>query len=196
MSLINDILDLATIEAGYMTLETEPINIREMLQGVMTLTRERARNQSLDLTLRCPSTIGTIDADERRLKQALFNLISNAIKFTPPGGSIQLAARRSNGDLELSVADTGIGIPSEDQERVFDKFERAAPQAPQSGAGLGLSLVKSLIELHGGTVTIESTPGSGTTVRCRLPASGPPPGNREPILAELRPAAPSSQPDQ
>jgi signal transduction histidine kinase len=100
----------------------------------------------------------------------LFNLISNAIKFTPPGGSIRVEASRSDGDLELTVADTGIGIPSKDQARVFDKFERASPQTPQSGAGLGLSLVKSLVELHGGAVTIESEPGAGTTVRCRLPA--------------------------
>ncbi len=170
LSLINDILDLATIEAGYMNLETEPVDVRAMLQAVMTLTRERARNQNLDLSLRCQSSIGTIDADERRLKQALFNLISNSIKFTPSGGSIRVEARREAGDLVLAVSDTGVGIPTEDQTRIFDKFERGSPQTPQSGAGLGLSLVKSLIELHGGTVAMQSTPGTGTTVRCRLPA--------------------------
>jgi signal transduction histidine kinase len=173
LSLINDILDLATVEAGYMTLETRPVDIGEMLQSVLTFTRERARNQDLDLSLHCPKTIGTIEADERRLKQALFNLISNAIKFTPPGGSIRLEAeretKRHGGDLVLSVSDTGVGIPMADQERVFEKFERGDPQLYQSGAGLGLSLVKSLIELHGGTVTIESGPDKGTTVRCRLP---------------------------
>ena len=173
LSLINDILDLATIEAGYMTLETEPVDVQAMLQAVMTLTRERARNQELDLSLRCPGGIGTIAADERRLKQALFNLISNAIKFTPPGGSIRVEARREPGELVLVVADTGVGIPTADQARIFDKFERGNPQAPQSGAGLGLSLVKSLIELHGGTVVMESAPGSGTTVECHLPDRAP-----------------------
>ena len=174
MSLINDILDLATIEAGYMALETGPIDIRAMLQAVITLTRERARNRDLALTLRCPREIGTIEADERRLKQALFNLISNAIKFTPAGGSIRLEARRSSGELILAVTDTGVGIPPADQERVFEKFERGDPQARESGAGLGLSLVKSLIELHGGSVKIESRPSAGTTISCHLPAAIPP----------------------
>jgi signal transduction histidine kinase len=178
MSLINDILDLATIEAGYMALEPAPVEIRAMLQAIMTLTRERARNRDLTLTLRCPRDIGTIEADERRLKQALFNLISNAIKFTPSGGAIRLEARRHGDELILAVTDTGVGIPAVDQERVFEKFERGDPQARESGAGLGLSLVKSLIELHGGTVSIASTPKSGTTISCHLPT---------------RPAAPSEE---
>ncbi|HEU0218861.1 MAG TPA: ATP-binding protein [Stellaceae bacterium] len=176
MSLINDILDLATIKAGYMTLETGEVDIHDMLESVLTLTRERARNQNLDLSFHCPDDIGSIAADDRRLRQALFNLISNAIKFTPPGGSIRVEAEREvepGGDeLVLTVADTGVGIPVADQERVFEKFERGDPTLAQTGAGLGLSLVKSLIELHGGTVTIESSPGNGTIVRCHLP-TGP-----------------------
>jgi signal transduction histidine kinase len=171
MSLINDILDLATIEAGYMALETGRVEVCDMLESIITLTRERARNQNLALTLDCSADIGAIEADERRLKQAVFNLISNAIKFTPGGGSIRLEARREDSELILAVADTGVGIPAADQERVFEKFERGNPQARESGAGLGLSLVKSLIELHGGSVAIDSTPGSGTTILCRLPAS-------------------------
>jgi signal transduction histidine kinase len=173
MSLINDILDLATIEAGYMALETGRVDIREMLDSVMTLTRERARNQNLSLTLHCPPDIGTIEADERRLKQALFNLISNAIKFTPANGSIVLEAQRNLEGLRLGVADTGVGIPAADQARVFEKFERGNPQARESGAGLGLSLVKSLVELHGGSVTIDSRPGHGTTISCQLPDHPP-----------------------
>jgi signal transduction histidine kinase len=169
MSLINDILDLATIEAGYMVLETGRIEVRAMLEAVMTLTRERARSQDLALTMSCPEGIVAIEADERRLKQALFNLISNAIKFTPAGGSVRLDARQDGGDLILAVADTGVGIPAVDQERVFEKFERSNPYSRDSGAGLGLSLVKSLIEMHGGSVTITSQPGSGTTIVCRLP---------------------------
>jgi signal transduction histidine kinase/PAS domain-containing protein len=182
LSLINDILDLATIEAGYMTLETARVDIHDMLEGLLTLTRERARNQSLDLALHCPADIGDIEADERRLKQALFNLLSNAIKFTPPGGSIRLEAERDGDDMVLSVADTGVGIPMADQARVFEKFERGDPALTQTGAGLGLSLVKSLIELHGGTVTIESRLDHGTIVRCHLPI-GP---NDTPISATPR----------
>ena len=166
MGLINDILDLATIEAGYMMLESGRIEVFAMIQAVLSLTRDRARSRDLELDLRCPPEIGVIEGDERRLKQALFNLISNAIKFTPPGGAIRLEAARDKNALSLTVTDTGIGIPPADQARVFEKFERGVHQ---SGAGLGLSLVKSLIELHGGTVVIESASGQGTRITCRLP---------------------------
>ena len=170
MKLINDILDLATIEAGYMVLETGEIDIAQMLEAVLSLTRERARSRSLELELRCPPEIGAIAADERRLKQALFNLVSNAIKFTPPGGAVSIGAERREGGVALIVADTGIGIPLSDQTRVFDSFEHGRRQ---SGSGLGLSLVKSLIELHDGSVEIESAPGRGTRITCRLPARQP-----------------------
>jgi signal transduction histidine kinase len=167
MALINDIIDLATIEAGYMVLETGRAEVAAMLQAVLVLTRERARNREIALHLKCPPDIGSVEADERRLKQALFNLVTNAIRFTPPDGSVTLEAAREGPDLLLSVSDTGIGIPPADQARIFEKFERASRQ---SGAGLGLSLVKRLIELHGGTVAIESEPGRGTRVVCRIPA--------------------------
>jgi len=101
----------------------------------------------------------------------LFNLISNAIKFTPAGGTIRLAAHRDDGGVTLTVADNGVGIPTEDQARVFEKFERGNPQARQSGAGLGLSLVKSFIELHGGRVEIVSQANKGTTITLYLPTS-------------------------
>jgi signal transduction histidine kinase len=168
MRLINDILDLATIEAGYLVLETAPVAVFEMLRTVLSLTRERALSRDLQIELRCPSDIGLIEADERRLKQALFNLISNGIKFTLPGGKITIMAERQDDELLLTVADTGIGIAPADQARVFEKFERGVRR---SGAGLGLSLVKSLIELHGGTVLIESASGCGTRITCRLPGS-------------------------
>jgi signal transduction histidine kinase len=186
MSLINDILDLATIEAGYMALDTGRVEVRDMLDAVMTLTRERARSQDLSLTMSCAPGIGAIEADERRLKQALFNLISNAMKFTPAGGSVRLDARLDDGALILAVSDTGVGIAASDRERVFDKFERGNPHSRDSGAGLGLSLVKSLIELHGGSVTIDSKPDSGTTILCRLPArlglSSPEPAAERPAV--------------
>ncbi|HYM02755.1 MAG TPA: PAS-domain containing protein, partial [Stellaceae bacterium] len=147
LSLINDILDLATIEAGYMTLETTEVDIHTLMSSVLSLTRERARKQNLKLDFDCPTDIGSLVADERRLKQALFNLISNALKFTPPGGTVTLAARRTADRIALIVADTGVGVPREDQARIFEKFERGSPNARQSGPGLGLSLVKSFIEL-------------------------------------------------
>jgi signal transduction histidine kinase len=166
LGLINDILDLATIEAGYMVLETSRVEIFDMLKAVLALTRGRARSRELEIELCCRPDIGAIAADERRLKQALFNLVSNAIKFTPPGGAIRIEAERRESDLLLTVADSGIGIPPSDQTRMFEKFERGMLR---SGAGLGLSLVKSLIDLHGGAVTIDSAVGRGTTITCRLP---------------------------
>ena len=172
--LINDILDLATIEAGYLALEPGSIEIRDLLEAVASLSRERARMQDVTLVVNCPREIGAVEADERRLKQAMFNVVSNAIKFTPPGGSIRLEARiddDTGGDVILAVVDTGVGIAASDQERVFEKFERGNPRNREAGAGLGLSLVKSLIELHGGSVAIQSGVGEGTTVLCRLPAS-------------------------
>ena len=172
MTLIDDIIDLATIEAGYMVLEPGRVEIAEMLQGVVSLTAERARSRGLEIALRCPPKIGFIRGDERRLKQALFNLISNAIKFTPPGGAISIAAERAGSDLLLTVADTGIAIPpADDRSRNVEAFKRGAYP---TGVGLGLSLVKSLVELHGGTVAIEPAPRCGTRIVCRLPA-GPMP---------------------
>ena len=165
LSLINDILDLALIEAGRMTLEREPVKVHALLVSVMRLTREWGRSQNLAFEFDCPPDIGTIVADERRLKQVLFNLVSNAIKFSHSGNRITLSARRTPDELVLAVADTGIGIPPEDQARVFEKFERGRG----GGAGLGLSLVRSFIDLHGGRVEIDSEPSQGTTVRCYLP---------------------------
>ena len=169
--LINDILDLATIEAGHMTLELESIRLDQLLQSVLALVRERARQKKLHLESDCPPDIGSIVADERRLKQALFNVLSNAVKFTPEGGRIVLSARRRDNEIVITAADSGIGIPPEERTRVFDKFERgSSPEARRSGAGLGLSLVKSFIELHGGRVELESESGVGTKVMCTLPA--------------------------
>jgi signal transduction histidine kinase len=162
-----------------MTLELDSIDLRAMLDSVLSLVRERARQKKIVLESDCPPDIGQFVADERRLKQALFNVLSNAIKFTPDGGQVTMRARRSNQELVLTVTDSGIGIGEEDQERVFAKFERGtSPEARRSGAGLGLSLVKSFIELHGGHVALDSRPESGTSVICTLPARGAGVGRR------------------
>jgi len=172
LELINDILDLASIEAGYFELETASVDIKAMMTGVFALNRERARSHDLELALDCPDGIGTIVADERRLKQVLFNLVSNAIKFTPAGGRIELRADRDGDRMAFAVSDTGIGIPEAEHSRVLRKFERGRnPFGRQTGtgAGLGLSLVKSIVELHGGTLTIRSAIDQGTTVTCFIP---------------------------
>lgn len=173
--LIDDILDLSTIEAGYMELESNNVAIRDTLQGLYTLTLEWARKEGIEAALDCPADIGAVTVDERRLKQVLLNLIRNAIAFTPPGGKIVIAARRDNDNVAISVTDTGPGIPAADQERVFEPFTRAqSEQAPgaagRGGAGLGLTLVKNIVEMHGGHVRLESAEGKGTAITVTLPS--------------------------
>lgn len=175
LSLVNDILDLATIEAGFMVLEIEKFDIPQLLHSVAGLTRDWARKQGLDLRVEVAEQTGGMEGDEKRLKQALFNLVSNAIKFTPAGGRITLSAERQGDQVVLAVSDTGLGIGSDEQSRVFERFERGSASSGGSvGAGLGLSLVKSFVELHGGSVEIESDGQSGSTIRCRLPLTPPP----------------------
>ena len=169
MTLINDILDLASIEAGYLHLDRTETSVCGLLETIETLGRERALNRDIRLKLECSDDTGTAFVDERRLKQALFNLLSNAIKFTPQGGAVTLGAKRNENMISLSVTDTGAGIPADDQARVFGRFETGGGQARQSGAGLGLSLVKSLVEMHGGWVELESVEGKGTSVTCHIP---------------------------
>jgi signal transduction histidine kinase len=159
-------------------LQRDAVDVHAMLASVFGLIRERARRKDLHLEFDCPPDIGWINADEGRLKQVLFHLLSNAVAFTPTRGGIRLSAARDGGDLVLAVADTGVGIPLADHERILNPFERATrsprPDAApkESGAGLGLTLVKKFVELHGGTLHLKSTPNRGTTVTCRLPAGG------------------------
>jgi signal transduction histidine kinase len=180
LALINDILDLASIEAGQMTLTQQPVNLDHFLSSVVGLVYNRSHDQGLEITHKNESKIDTFMADERRLKQAVFNLLSNSIKYTPSGGRIELKAftkkQKNNHELCLSVHDTGVGISEDDRARIFKVFEKGPHHAKskQIGAGLGLSLVKSLIELHGGDIEIDSAKGEGTTITCTVPleASG------------------------
>jgi len=170
VSLVGDILDLASIEAGNMELNRDTVDVHGLLVSALNLIQERARSKDLKLEFDCPPDIGWISADEKRLKQVVFNLLSNAITFTPGLGTVRLESRLENEDLVITVADTGIGIPQGDRERVFRPFELGSgEQADKSGSGLGLSLVKNFIEMHGGNVDIKSPPGRGTTITCRLP---------------------------
>jgi signal transduction histidine kinase len=153
-----------------MTLEQDWVEVHPLLTNALTLVREPARKKNIALELDCPSDIGAIFADERRLKQALFNVLSNSVKFTSVEGAITVSARRREDHVILTFTDTGIGISEDERSRVFLKFERgSSPEARRQGAGLGLPLVKSLIELHGGNVDLESEPGVGTKVTCVLP---------------------------
>ncbi|MBV8060291.1 MAG: PAS-domain containing protein [Alphaproteobacteria bacterium] len=171
--LINDVLDLATIEAGRMTLNRRSVDVTRLLASARTMTAEWARQQELDVTINCPGDIGYFDVDENRMKQVLFNLVGNAIKYTPKGGQITLTAARDEDWVTLTVADTGIGIPEADRQRIFGKFERSNASARQAGVGLGLSLVKNFIELHGGRVELVSEINKGTSITCFIPNNPP-----------------------
>jgi signal transduction histidine kinase len=168
VSLINDILDLSSIEAGNLMLSPAEVPIDLLLSQVEGLSREAARQRELALAIDCPPDIGAIRADERRLKQALLNLVSNSAKFTPAGGGIVLSARRDADAVTLTVADTGVGIEPEHHAKIFEPFTRG--RGSQAGAGLGLALVRRFVELHGGDVSVDSVPGEGTRVAIRLPA--------------------------
>jgi len=171
--LINDVLDLATIEAGRMTLDVQSVDLAALLNDVKAMTADWARQQALEIFVECPSDIGSFEADAQRVKQVLFNLIGNAIKYTPAGGHIALAAWRQGDWTIISVLDTGVGIPEDDRDRIFGKFERANAHLRQSGVGLGLSLVKSFVELHGGRVEIFSDAVDGTRISCFFPTKAP-----------------------
>lgn len=170
VSLVNDILDLSTIEAGYLKLYPAEVRVRGLIEQVTHLTQEWARKQKIEMYIQCPDDVA-IFADERRMKQVLLNLISNAINYSPNGGLLTVAAAVKNKTVEISVRDTGMGIPKDDLQHVFTPFERIRSRKAhrRGGAGLGLSLVKSIVQLHGGDVAIESREGVGTTVICRLP---------------------------
>lgn len=175
LNLINDILDLSSLEAGYMSLSLGPCNLHKMLSGIADLTSEWARSQQIEVHLDCPEDIGTINADERRLKQALINLIRNAIAYTPAGGEIILEGQRLNGHVRIIVRDTGAGIKPEDQERIFRPFEKTSTPRDdgegdtRGGAGLGLTLVKNIVDLHKGTLTLESAPDKGSAFMISFP---------------------------
>ena len=174
LGLINDILDLSTLEAGYMKLDRQEVDIQKMLQDVYGLVTGWARKENVEIDLEVPKNIGELNADERRLQQAIINLIRNAIAFTASGGKITLGAERKPDGVTIFVRDTGIGISKEDRLRIFEPFERAQSglgktRANRAGAGLGLSLVKNIVTLHSGTVGLESESGKGTTVSMFLP---------------------------
>lgn len=172
MNLINDILDLSTIEAGYMSISKEAVDVYAMLAGLYNLTQEWARGQKIEVELSCPADIGTVALDERRIKQGLLNLIRNAIAYTPAGGRITLSAEKIDNKMALSVKDTGRGISPEDQVRIFKPFEKtdAPREVERSGAGLGLSLVRNIVNLHDGEIRLTSAVGKGTTITLLIPA--------------------------
>jgi signal transduction histidine kinase len=170
LSLINDVLDLAKIEAGRMELELSPVAVPDVLRAAVSMHAERASRGGVTLALHTEPDEITITADERRVRQVVFNLLSNAVKFTPADGRIDISARLDDGQVEIAIADTGPGIAAGDLEAIFEEFEQTgAGKQAEEGTGLGLPLSRKLVKLHGGRLWAESAVGRGSTFSFTLP---------------------------
>ncbi len=171
LSLINDVLDLSKVEAGQVELEVHPFSLREALERGVVMMRERATKDGVRVAFAADPEVDVVEGDERRIKQIIFNLLSNAVKFTPAGGEVDVSATRINGEVRVSVADTGPGIAPEDRERIFEEFQQSETGVGlREGTGLGLALSKRFVELHGGRIWLESELGRGSTFTFALPA--------------------------
>jgi len=171
LSLINDILDLSKIEAGRMELELTTFDLPVALDNALTLVRERATRHGIRLDLAVDDRVGAVVGDERKIKQVILNLLSNAVKFTPEGGRVTVRALPAGDAVEVAVSDTGIGIAPEDREAIFEEFRQVGSDyaRKREGTGLGLTLARKFVELHGGTIRVESEVGRGSTFTVALP---------------------------
>ena len=171
LSLINDILDLSKVEAGRMELELARFDLPQAMQDTLVLVRERAARHGIDLQLEVDGGVGEIVADERKIKQVMLNLLSNAVKFTPEGGRVDVRTVPTDAGVEISVADTGIGIAAENQELIFEEFRQVGGDYAhkREGTGLGLTLARRFVELHGGRIWVKSQPGLGSTFTFSIP---------------------------
>jgi signal transduction histidine kinase len=171
LSLINDVLDLSKVEAGQVELDVADFSLRETLERGVVMVRERAIRDGVELSLELAPNVDGVRGDERRIRQVVFNVLSNAVKFTPAGGNVLVASARKNGEVLVSVSDTGPGIALEDQDRIFEEFQQTDVGAEQrEGTGLGLALSKRLVELHGGRIWVESELGHGSRFVFSLPS--------------------------
>lgn len=192
LTIINDILDLATIDAGTFDLSLAQVSAHDVIEAAVIGVREHLRREGLDLAVHVSDDAKEFVADSRRLTQVLFNLLSNAIGFSETGGSITINCRRDDDMIAISVEDRGRGIPEDYQESAFNPFETRPQGSEHRGTGLGLTIVKSLVELHGGTVLLQSAPGVGTIVTVRLPVRQAPKKSQSEVKAgsdEETPAA-------
>ncbi len=171
LSLVNTILDMSKIDSGNFEIEPEHFNLPGLIDFCCDVVKLKAEEKKLSLTRVCPPQLEEIVADKRACKQILLNIISNAVKFTPEGGSVAVRVRADGAHVEIAVSDTGIGVTPKDLSRLGDPFfqAKATYDRPYEGAGLGLSIVRGLVALHGGSMVFESAPGEGACVTVRLP---------------------------
>jgi two-component system, cell cycle sensor histidine kinase PleC len=175
LDMINDILDMAKIEAGKMTITPQAIDPVDPVDAALRMIRRKAEEKEIELVLDAAPNLPDIDADHRAIRQMILNLVSNAIKFTDPGGTITVRVEQRGPEIYFAVTDTGIGIPAEDISRLAQPFEQVSKTKDRNtdGTGLGLALTKSFAEMHGGRLNIASIYGEGTTVAFSLPIGGP-----------------------
>ena len=171
LSLINDILDLSKVEAGKMDLDLTRFDLSAAMDNALTLVKEHAGRHGVALALDVDARLEPFVGDARKIKQILLNLLSNAVKFTPEGGRVALRVVAAGESVEIAVSDTGIGIASEDQAAVFEEFRQAGTEhaGKREGTGLGLTLTRKFVELHGGTIGVQSQVGQGSTFSFTLP---------------------------
>jgi two-component system, NtrC family, sensor kinase len=177
LSLINEVLDLSKVEAGRMELRVEPTLVGDVVEAVQSTMRPLAAQKDIRLDLEYADAIGPVPMDAARIKQALLNLVGNAIKFTPDGGHVWVRSRTENGELQVEVKDTGPGIPAEEHERIFLEFQQAhltTEAGRPEGTGLGLALAKRFVEMHGGRIWVRSEVGRGSTFTFSLPLTSQP----------------------
>lgn len=168
LAMLNTLMDISEAEHGAMRLEREPLNAQELIAQAVELYRDVAEDKGIQLSTSVPPEL-FFNADRNRLLQVLANLLDNAIKYMPPGGQVTLTAARNPHQVVLTVTDTGVGIPPEDLPHIWDRLYRGDKSRSQRGLGLGLSLVKAIVQAHSGSVTIHSTPGSGAVFTVLLP---------------------------
>ncbi len=171
LALLNDILDLSKVEAGQMVLDIASVDIRALLQGCVGFVRERAQRHGLSIAVEVDGDVAQVEADELRLRQVVLNLLTNAVKFTPDGGRITVHASRDGDEIAITVTDTGVGVPEADRDRIFESFQQGgrSPGA-QEGTGLGLTLSRRIVHLHGGRMWVVSDTGRGSTFGFTIPA--------------------------
>ena len=165
-----------------------PVDVHAVLEAAILGVREAALRTRLTLNIAVAEDANRFIADEARVRQVLYNLLSNAVGFSKPGGAIHVTCNRADGMIIFTVADQGVGIPKDQQWRMFERFESRSQGSGHRGAGIGLSIVKSLVELHGGTVSMESEPGLGTSVSVHLPEQGRPVDASEPPVSQAGPS--------
>ncbi|HEU4927362.1 MAG TPA: HAMP domain-containing sensor histidine kinase [Vicinamibacterales bacterium] len=174
IEMLNTLMDISEAETGTMALRRERTDLNDLIRQSVELYEDLADERGVEIRTHVPSEL-VVDVDRNRMRQVLANLIDNAVKYTPTGGVVEIAAHSERGDAVATVSDTGVGIPAEELPRIWDRLYRGDKSRSTRGLGLGLSLVKAIVAAHGGRVDVRSRPGAGSTFELRLPAEVPPP---------------------